>query len=75
MGVCVGDDVQNIDLQCNYENSNLRIMPVESSLLKDVSITAQAGKRQDLFWLIIAGLVTVTVILTSFFKKGKRRKR
>lgn len=76
MGVCTGDQVSNIDLYCNnFGESNLRTMPVESNLLQDVSITAQAGKRQDLFWLVIAFLVTVVVILTSFFRIGKRKKR
>lgn len=75
MSVCTGSQTNTVDLYCNFGESNLRTMPVESNLLQDVSITAQAGKRQDLFWLIIAGMVTVVVILTSFFRTGKKKRR
>ena len=77
MGVCVGDQLESVDLYSSdcVNDSNLREMPIESSFLSDTSINVQSGKRQDLFWLIVAGMVTVVVVVSSVFRKGKRRRR
>lgn len=71
--ICVKDATPKIDLEC-FSQSNLRTMPA-NNLLSDTSINVQAGKRQDLFWIVITVILSATLVITSIFKSKKKRRR
>ena len=50
----------------------LEDMPV-NNIFDNISGNIQVGKRQDLFWVILAGLATAVLIISSVFKRKKRR--
>lgn len=71
--ICTGQSskVQNTLIE---DLSNQRVMAVgENNLLKQVGGSVQFGKRQDLFWIAIAIIVSGVLVSISIF--GKRKKR
>jgi hypothetical protein len=44
-----------------------------NNIFDNISGNIQVGKRQDLFWVILAGLATSVLIISQVFKRKKRR--
>lgn len=55
-------------------NSNARVMST-SSVLDDIGVQLQAGRRTDIFWIALAIIASGVLISISIFGKRRRRRR
>ena len=65
----------NVDLVKELNDNNARTMAVQTNVLESISGQIQVGRRQELFWLVMAVIVSGVLISISIFGKKRKRRR
>ena len=68
---CDGTNESNIDLEKDLNDSNSRIMALDTNILDKVGGTIEFGKRSDLFWIAMTFITLTVLIVSTVFKKKK----
>lgn len=64
-----------VNLENELNDNNARTMAVQTNVLESISGQIQVGRRQELFWLVMAVIVSGVLISISIFGKKKKRRR
>jgi hypothetical protein len=67
------DENGNIDLQQSLNDSNARIMALDTNILDQVGGKIEFGRREDLFWIVMTVILAGVIIVTTFFRKKRKR--
>lgn len=62
-----------VDMTKNLNDANARVMAIETNILDTIGADVSIGKRQDLFWIVMAVILAVVLVVTNVFKRKKRR--
>ena len=64
-------------MNCDKSKSNIEPVIYDdmsvNKVFDNISGQLQVGKRQDLFWLVLSGILATVLVVTNVFGKKKRR--
>jgi len=70
-----GTLASGVNLEKELNDNNARTMAVQTSILENISGQLQVGRRQELFWLVMAVIISGVLISISIFGKKRKRRR